>query len=243
LEGRARGSVEGTLSGALRLAPKADGAADLDVKLAATSLRAGFGAGSGITPGEAPDFGVQASLQARGASARQMASSANGALLATLGPGKATSGLIGVVGGDLLGELAGKLNPFAAQDPHTQLDCIVARADIADGQVTVDPVLMQSAKVTVVAQGKVDLRTEELRLSFNTRPRKGVGISAGMFTNPFIELAGTLASPRLAVSAKGTAAAAASGGMTVVLQGLWDRLRGAQDICGETLAAAGAKPK
>jgi len=65
-------------------------------------------------------------------------------------------------------------------------------------------------KVTVVALGKVDLHTEELTINFNTRPREGVGISAGMFTNPFIELAGTLASPRLGVSAKGAAAGVAA---------------------------------
>ncbi|MNC99826.1 hypothetical protein D3C83_182410 [compost metagenome] len=59
-----------------------------------------------------------------------------------------------------------------------------------------------------------------------------------MFTNPFIELAGTLASPRLGVSATGAAAAAASGGMTVLAQGLWDRLRGEQDLCKPTLDAA-----
>ena len=133
-----------------------------------------------------------------------MASGANGRVVVTQGPGKLPSGVIGLIGGDLLRELVGKLNPFAAQDPYTQLECTVVRADIVDGQVTVNPVLMQSEKVTIVAGGKIDLGTEALRFDFNTRPRTGVGISAGMFTNPFIELAGTLASPRLGVGAKGT---------------------------------------
>lgn len=101
-------------------------------------------------------------------------------------------------------------------------------------------------KVTVVALGKVDLHTEELTINFNTRPREGVGISAGMFTNPFIELAGTLASPRLGVGAKGATAgvaAAATGGATVLAQGFWDRLRGAKDLCSQALTEAGAAPK
>jgi AsmA-like C-terminal region len=242
-DGRARGGVEGTLSGSFMLAPKADGGADFNLRLVASGLRAGLGAGEGIAAGETPATGMEASVQARGASARQMASSANGRLLVTIGPGKVQTGYLGLVGGDLVDELAGKLNPFAAQDPHTQLDCIVARADIVDGRATLKPILMQSAKVSVVAQGKVDLHTEELTLSFNTRPRKGVGISAGMFTNPFIDLAGTLASPRVAVSATATAAAAATGGMTVLAQGIWDRLRGGQDVCGPTLAEATKTPK
>jgi uncharacterized protein involved in outer membrane biogenesis len=245
LEGRARGGVEGSLSGSVVLAQQ-EGGAGLDLKISATRFRAGFGAGGAIQPGETPPTSVEASLQARGASARQMAASANGRFLVTLGPGKVKNGLVGVIGGDLIGELAGKLNPFAAQDPYTQLDCVVTRAELADGQVTVDPILMQAEKVTVVALGKVDLHTEALTLNFGTRPREGVGISAGMFTNPFIELEGTLASPRLGVGAKGATAgvaAAATGGATVLAQGLFDRWRGAKDLCSQVLTEAGAAPK
>jgi AsmA protein len=114
-----------------------------------------------------------------------MASGANGRVVVTQGPGKLPSGVIGLIGGDLLRELTGKLNPFAAQDAYTQLECTVVRADIVDGQVTVNPMLMQSAKVTIVAGGKIDLGTEALRFDFNTRPRTGVGISAGMFHESF----------------------------------------------------------
>lgn len=246
LEGRARGGVEGSLNGSLTLAQQADGAGDLNLDLVLNGLRAGVGAGGAIAPGETPATDMEASVRAQGVSARQMAASANGRLLVTLGPGKVKSGLVGLVGGDLIGELAGKLNPFSAQDAYTKLDCVVTRADLVDGLATINPVLMQSEKVTVVAQGKVDLHTEELTLEFNTRPREGVGISAGMFTNPFIELAGTLANPRLGVSAKGATAgiaAAATGGATVLAQGFWDRLRGEKDLCGQAITEAGAVPK
>jgi uncharacterized protein involved in outer membrane biogenesis len=246
LEGRARGWVEGSLSGSVALAQQDGGAAGLDLKITATGFRAGFGAGGAIQPGETPPTSVEASLQARGASARQMAASASGRFLVTLGPGKVKSGLVGAIGGDLIGELAGKLNPFAAQDPYTQLDCVVTRADLVDGRVTVNPVLMQAEKVTVVAVGKIDLHTEALTVNFGTRPREGIGISAGMFTNPFIELEGTLASPRVGVGAKGATAgvaAAATGGATVLAQGVLDRWRGAKDICKQVLAEAGAAPK
>src|SRR6185295_1617635 len=104
----------------------------------------------------------------------------------------------------------------AAQDPYLELECTVVRADIVDGQVTVSPVLMQSDKGTIVAAGKIDLGTEALAFQFNTRPRTGVGVSAGMFTNPFIEVAGTLASPKVGVGTKAAlsgAAAVATGGL------------------------------
>jgi hypothetical protein len=245
-EARAKGGVEGSLDAAVRLTPTRGGAADLDVKLVARNMRSGLGAGVDIAPGEVPPTSVEASLAASGASARQMASGANGRILVTQGPGKLAAGLVNAFGGDLLGELVGKLNPFAAKDPYTKLDCTVARVDIVNGQVTVKPVLVQSEKVTIIALGAIDLGTEALKFDFNTRPRSGIGVSAGMFTNPFIELAGTLASPRLGVGAKGAtagAAAAATGGMTVLAQGLLDRVRGGQDLCKGTLDEATTKPK
>ena len=245
-EARAKGGVEGSLDAAVRLTPTHGGAADLDVKLVARNMRSGLGAGIDIAPGEVPPTSVQASLAASGASARQMASGANGRILVTQGPGKLAAGLVNAFGGDLLGELVGKLNPFAAKDPYTKLDCTVARVDIVNGQVTVKPVLVQSEKVTIIALGAIDLGTEALKFDFNTRPRSGIGVSAGMFTNPFIELAGTLASPRLGIGAKGAtagAAAAATGGMTVLVQGLLDRVRGGQDECKATLEALAAKPR
>ena len=79
------------------------------------------------------------------------------------------------------------------------LSFLSSLVDIVGGQATIKPVLVQSEKVTIVADGKIDLGTDGLEFSFNTRPRTGVGVSAGMFTNPFIELGGTLANPKAGV--------------------------------------------
>ena len=246
LEARMHDGVEGVMTGGLKLTPSDGGAAALDISISAKNSRVGLSAGGAFDPKEAPATNVEASLLARGASAREMASGANGRVLVTQGAGKLNSGLIGLVGGDLLRELVGKLNPFSGQDPYTKLECTVVRAEIEGGQVKVSPVLLQSEKVTIVAGGDIDLGTEALRFNFNTRPRTGVGVSAGMFTNPFIEVAGTLASPRLGIGAKGAtsgAAAAATGGVSVLAQGFLDRARGSQDLCKKTLEVAAAKAK
>ena len=208
-EGRAKGGIEGTLESAVKLKSTSDGAADVELNLIAKNMRAGLVAGDGIDPRLVPPTSIEANLRASGVSARKLASSANGQVLLTQGPGKTKSGFLGMFGGGIFAQLASQLNPFSAQDPYTQLDCTVARVDIVDGRATVEPVLMQSKKVTVTANGKVDLHTEELTVDFNTRPREGIGVSPGMFTNPFIKLEGTLASPRIAVGAKGAASGAA----------------------------------
>ena len=159
----------------------------------------------------------------------------------TQGPGRVKSGGVDALGGGIFGQLAGKLNPFSAQDPFTQLDCTVTRVDITDGQATVEPVLVQLEKVTITATGKVDLHTEDLTVDFNTSPREGIGVSPGMFTNPFIKLEGTLASPRIAIGGKGVASgavAAATGGVSIIAKGLVDRARGEADLCKESLEQA-----
>ena len=245
LEWRASGGYDGSFGGTVKLLPAGDGAADLSVEASAKSLRAGLAAGEGVDPREVPPTSLEVKLQARGSSPRQLAAGANGKVLVAMGPGKVKSGLVGMLGGGILGQLASKLNPFSAKDPYTKLDCTVTRVDIVDGQVKVEPVLMQSEKVTVTADGKVDLHTEELVFDFNTRPRKGIGVSPGMFTNPFLKLDGTLVSPRLGVGAKGAASggvAAATAGASVVVKGLVDRIAGEADLCQSTLEKATRPP-
>ena len=239
-DARAAGTHEGTLQGSGTLVAAADGTADLDVKIDIRDVRASLG-NADIAPADVPPLGVLLNLKIHGSSARQMASGANGQLLLTQGSGRTKSGFIAAFGGDFVKQLASKLNPFAKEDPFMKLDCTIARADIVNGQVTVKPVLMQTEKVTVTAHGTIDLHTEKLLLDFDTRPRKGIGVSPGMFTNPLIRLEGTLASPKMGVGAKGVASgalAAATGGATVVAGGVIDRMAGEQDLCGETLAQA-----
>jgi uncharacterized protein involved in outer membrane biogenesis len=246
LEWRASGGYEGSFGGTVKLQPAGDGSADLSVEASLKGVRAGLAAAEGVDPHEVPPMSVDVTLQARGASPRQMAAGANGTVLVAIGPGKVKSGLVGMLGGGILGQLASKLNPFSAKDPYTKVDCTVTRVDIVDGKVSVDPVLMQSEKVTVTADGKVDLHTEELVFDFNTRPRKGIGVSPGMFTNPFLKLDGTLVSPRLGVGAKGAASggvAAATAGASVVVKGLVDRIAGEADLCQSTLEKATHPPK
>jgi uncharacterized protein involved in outer membrane biogenesis len=241
---RGAGAHEGTLQAAGSLVPGGDGTAKLDLKFDITELRASLGS-TDISRADVPPVGLSMDIKIHGSSLRQLASSANGHLLLTQGAGKTKSGLIGAYGGGVLAELGEKLNPFAKEDPFMKLDCTIARADIVNGEATVKPVMIQTEKVTITAHGNIDLRTEKLLIEFNTRPRKGIGVSPGMFTNPLIRLEGTLTSPRIGVGAKGVASgalAAATGGATVVAGGLVDRMAGEKDLCKETLAEAANPP-
>jgi uncharacterized protein involved in outer membrane biogenesis len=238
---RANGGYSGNLDGTFDLVPTSAGAATLKVELNLKDVRAGAAGDDTVKPDEVPPTTLVADLASSGDSPHALASNINGSFLYSLGPGKTRKGALGKIGGDVIAQLFSKLNPFQKDDPHTELDCAVARIDFKSGKATLAPLLMQTKKVTVTADGTLDLDTEALALNFDTRPRSGIGISPGMFTNPFLELRGTLASPAIGVGAKGMtsgALAAATAGATVVAKGLMDRVKGEVDQCRKTLEEA-----
>ena len=239
---RANGGYGGNLDGSVGLTPTGSDAATLKVDVKLQDFRAGLLAGGDkVRDEEVPPVSMAADINANGASPRQLASGASGTLLLSTGPGKTRRGALNVVGSGVIGQLLGKLNPFAKEDPFTKVDCTVARIDILNGKAKIAPLLLQTDKVTVTADGTIDLSTEALAFNFNTRPRSGIGVSPGMFTNPFLELRGTLTNPTLGTGAKGVASGAlavATAGATVVAGGVVDRIKGEADMCKTTLEAA-----
>ena len=240
-QARASGGYGGGLEGSASVVPSSGDTVALKVNMKLQDLRAGLAGGDEVAPAEVPPTSLLADITASGATPRQMASSANGSVLFSLGSGRSRNDALAMVGTGVIGQLFAKLNPFAKEDKFTVVDCSVVRMDMTNGKTTLQPVLFQTGKVTVTAHGSIDLGTEALELEFNTRPRKGIGISPGMFTNPFLELRGTLASPTVGVGAKGVtsgALAAATGGASVIAKGAVDRVKGEADLCGSTLQAA-----
>jgi hypothetical protein len=74
-----------------------------------------------------------------------------------------------------------------------------------------------------------------LDLTLRSKPRKGFGISLGGVINSFLKLGGTLQEPALnidpASSLTTTGAAVATGGLSLLARGLWDRLSAEADLC------------
>ena len=107
---------------------------------------------------------------------------------------------------------------------------------VTDGKVEGAPsMFMSTSKIRVVAQGEVNLKNEKIRLSARTTPRRVVSFSAAELVIPYIQVVGTLASPRLAVDEAGVlitgGAAVATGGLSLLARGLWDRLSKSGDAC------------
>ena len=69
----------------------------------------------------------------------------------------------------------------------TRLNCSVYIINLADGRAGIQAIVIQTDKLTIVSSGIIDLNTERINIGVETRPRKGVGISASMITNPCIQ--------------------------------------------------------
>jgi hypothetical protein len=172
-----------------------------------------------------------------------LASVANGRILITQGSGKINNNMMGMFSSDIIDQLLSALNPFAKKEKFSNWDCTVVSVDIVDGRAAIDPLLAQLEKVMIVGAGDIDLKTEKLNIEFNTKPRKGVGISADMFVTPFIKLKGTLASPAIGLNEKGTlltgSAAIATMGLSLLLKGMLDRTTAQGDHCEKALENIG----
>lgn len=231
----------GDASGNLSLSSQGE-SATLDIQFDVSELRIGLGEGSDRPTNEIPLIGLSAEIQSSGNSMRTVAANSNGKILFTQGAGKVDNSSISLFSADIISELFTALNPFAKSEPYSLWECTVLALNIVDGESTIEPMLAQSEKLTIVGSGSIDLNDETLDISFNTKPRRGVGVSADMFLTPFIRLGGTMRSPRIALDKSGVllsgGAAVLTGGISFLVKGAADRASGASDRCAAALAIA-----
>ena len=214
--------------------PAADGLS-VDGRLAIDDLRLGslWSEEAGIE--SLPSTSGTFALQGQGESMQQLMMAATGELKFSQGPGRlkeiAASGLFG----DVVVQVLQTLNPLSSEQPYTSLECGYYEVTIADGIAEVTDLRVQTDDMMLVGDGEITLQDEALQLSVRAKPREGFGISLGGVANSFVKLGGTLTQPELqldaAAGATTTGAAMATGGLSLVARGLWDRVSAANDIC------------
>ena len=176
-------------------------------------------------------------LRSTGADLRTLAGNANGVIYLDTRGGRLKLGdMLTAIYGNTLEEMLNTINPIRKKDPFTDFECLIVPLTVADGKVTGAPnIFASTAKIRAVTQGSVDLKTEEIRMGVRTTPRQVLSVSAAELFNPYVQVVGTLASPRLAVDEAGVlitgGAAVATGGLSLLARGLWDRLSKSGDAC------------
>ena len=223
----------GDLVGRLALEPHGDGirvGTNLRVDQFLFNLASDDGDPDSWTP-----FDVELELDAVGRSPHELASTVSGEMLVTVGEGRMKNSLIDLIVADVLVKLLEALNPFRKEEPYTRIECGVFSARLTDGVARLEPLALQTDKMTMIGDGWIRFDSEKLTLDWVTKPRKGIGLSASTFTNPYIRLGGTLSKPNIEMKpldAIGTTGAAvATAGLTLLARGLWDRITAEQNAC------------
>jgi uncharacterized protein involved in outer membrane biogenesis len=209
----------------------------LHVNLKGRDVRLGLAGVAGQDPSTYPPIDLILALDGSGTTRREVASSLDGKYRAYMGSGQLASAGMDLLFSDFLTQLFNTLNPFAETSEYTKLDCAVMAADVVSGQVAVFPVIFHTEQVTILSEGTVDLNTENIDLSFNTKPRTGIGLSAGALINPLIKVGGRLTTPAVEMDPAGTVVsgglAVATIGISVLAKSWSDRFLSSKDPCGD----------
>lgn len=232
------GEFGGTISGEYLLDSSGE-VPRLEADLRITDMKLEMGALEGQDRATLPAGNIDLELHGTGRTRREMVSGLDGKVRLSVGPGTLAPAGYSFLLGDFTTELFNTLNPFSEPNQYTQLECAIAAADITSGQVKLDPTILVTNQLTIVSQGRIDLDTERLDITYNTMQRKGLGISASDLVNPFVKVGGTLLSPSLELDPTGTVVkggiAAATAGLSILATSLAERYLGSKDPCGKAL--------
>ena len=222
--------LDGNVSGHFNIAPAED-QFDFDTAITVENIHFGKPASADTNRSTLPLLNGNVELRGSGNSPHQFLSAANGVVSLTQGAGHTNNLTVSRLFADLITEILHTLNPQREKDSYTVLECAFYDVRIVDGLASIDNFVMQTKGVTMAATGNVNFADERLKLSVSAKPRKGIGFSVAGLANSFLDVRGTLRRPRLQVNAAATGAAVATGGLTVVAKGLWDRVSGEKNIC------------
>jgi uncharacterized protein involved in outer membrane biogenesis len=209
----------------------------MQIMLDGKDIRLGLAAIPGQDLSTYPPLELELVLDGTGTTQHEMAASLDGKLRAYVGAGKyASAGLDHLYTG-FITEIFNLLNPFHKTSKQSQLDCAVFGADAKAGIVRVFPVIYHTEQLTTLSEGSLDLNTEKIDLAFHSKPRKGLGLSAGTLINPFIKVGGTLEAPAIEFDPAGTITsgglAVATLGISVLAKSMSDRFLSSTDPCGD----------
>jgi len=155
-------------------------------------------------------------VASHGNSLHQWAGSANGNVLAIVGP--ASLGHPGTSDA-ALNKLADAVNPFRNVDATTEVACAVIRLQLANGVARVDrSIAFETNKIGATASGSLDFGSETLDLSIKPQVRKGISLNIDQFAS-LVHFRGPFSAPAVGVDAKASAETAATLGAAIATGG------------------------
>ena len=220
-----------------------DNTPQLDLALTGESLIYGIPKAPEEEADTLPAYDVKLRLTGSGATTRALASSLNGYLNLAMGSGYILNTGFDRLSNTFLQELSNALNPFKEQQTTTAIDCAAVFNTIENGQAFGQPsIVIDTPKVKILADTHVSFDTEKVKASFKTIPQKGLGINMSSLVNPFVEVTGTLSAPRISLNPANTVVggslAVVTGGISLLLRSVLERLSTGGNICAKRLQKA-----
>ncbi len=177
-------------------------------------------------------------VDGKGSSLADIMASANGIAFAKTGATSINNDAAGLAGADLVMSLLDHLNPLSSVDNTTEVECVAVRFPIVNGVASNDTGIgVLTNKLAILGGGTVDLRTEKIDIGAKPKPREGLGLNLTSLAD-FVRLGGTLSNPQVKTDAKGAAtagikvgAAVATVGLSILAEGIFDRVTADADVC------------
>ncbi len=183
-------------------------------------------------------FSLEIDLDGSGDSISSLVGNASGTALLELSGAKIKNDGLEILGGDLFLGLLDAINPLSSRDDYLDIECGVINLDIANGIAgTGRGLALKTRTVTLLGEGEIDLGDETLRVFVRPKARKGFGINTNSIVK-LIRVGGTLTTPEIEADPKGLlqssvalGAALASGGLSLLAQGIYDKSQANTDVC------------
>jgi hypothetical protein len=192
---------------------------------------------------------VYIDAKGEGKTVRQLMAGLDGKAIIKVAESHIEDGTLDLLGADFITELVNLLNPFSKEKKGTELACAVVNFNIKDGIATADKgIAVRTGKMNIVGDGTINLKNEKLDIGITPEARTGIGMNMADLVG-LVRVGGTLAAPsalvdKAAVFEAGlsTGAAVATGGLSVVAEGLIDRATADENPCQTALGIKQATP-
>jgi len=225
------------------LIPNAEGMPELSMLLEGSELTLGIPTAPGEDVTALPRYDIRLKLDGAGQTTRELAASLDGYLNMTMSQGIVLNAGLDRVTNSFLQELSKALDPLQEQEESTRINCAAAFSVLSDGKLHGKPaVVVDTPNVKMLADATANLASEKIKVQFKTVPQKGLGVSMSSIVNPYIEVTGTLAQPRLSLNPENTVVggslAVITGGISILVRNVLDRLSTSGNLCADRLRKA-----
>jgi len=155
---------------------------------------------------------VSIDVWGRGNSFAGLIGGLSGKTVMVMGQGKINNGYLDLLGADASSIFFDLLGLPKQSQADTPVTCFVSGFSIKDGLAETTALVLETDHVSVIGDGKIDLRTEKLSLRLNSVPKGGIGtsglgkvtLSPGAMFKAF-RVTGTIAHPSVSIDTGQTA--------------------------------------